>query len=299
MANPEHLAILKQGVEQWNKWREEHPDMRPDLSGAELKHTRLTEADLRGVNLTSANLESSVADGSSFRRADLTLAVMNLASLNGADLYRANLEEAELEGAHLRGADLEGVDLSRAHLIGADLSEGVDLRSAKLEGTNLTHADLRGARLSFSILSGTIVDGTDFTGAQVLGTIFARIDLSHAKGPDALEHWGSCSVGTEALYESSGKVPEVFLRRCGLSEWEIEAARLYDPGLSTTDTAVISSRLIDCRNRQPFAYHSCFISYSTKDQEFANQLHGDLRKTGVRCWFAPHESWAGGRFTSR
>ena len=24
MANPEHLAILKQGVERWNKWREEH-----------------------------------------------------------------------------------------------------------------------------------------------------------------------------------------------------------------------------------------------------------------------------------
>ena len=24
MANPEHLEILKHGVEQWNKWREEH-----------------------------------------------------------------------------------------------------------------------------------------------------------------------------------------------------------------------------------------------------------------------------------
>ena len=29
MANPEHLEILKQGVEQWNKWREEHPEVRP------------------------------------------------------------------------------------------------------------------------------------------------------------------------------------------------------------------------------------------------------------------------------
>jgi hypothetical protein len=24
MANPEHLAILKQGVEVWNKWRDEN-----------------------------------------------------------------------------------------------------------------------------------------------------------------------------------------------------------------------------------------------------------------------------------
>ena len=27
MANPEHLAVLKQGVEQWNKWKKEHPDV--------------------------------------------------------------------------------------------------------------------------------------------------------------------------------------------------------------------------------------------------------------------------------
>jgi hypothetical protein len=35
--------------------------------------------------------------------------------------------------------------------------------------------------------------------------------------------------------------------------------------------------------------HSCFISYSSKDQDFARQLHTDLQKRGVRCWFAPHD----------
>ena len=33
MANEEHLKILKQGVEQWNKWRLENA-IRPDLSRA-------------------------------------------------------------------------------------------------------------------------------------------------------------------------------------------------------------------------------------------------------------------------
>jgi|NGEPerStandDraft_6_1074524.scaffolds.fasta_scaffold548852_1 hypothetical protein len=37
MANPEHLAILKQGVEQWNKWRKEHPELWPHLSAADLE----------------------------------------------------------------------------------------------------------------------------------------------------------------------------------------------------------------------------------------------------------------------
>jgi hypothetical protein len=34
MANPEHLEILNQGVESWNKWRKENPHIKPDLSEA-------------------------------------------------------------------------------------------------------------------------------------------------------------------------------------------------------------------------------------------------------------------------
>ena len=40
-------------------------------------------------------------------------------------------------------------------------------------------------------------------------------------------------------------------------------------------------------------FYSCFISYSTKDQEFADRLHADLQDNGVRCWFAPHDIQAG------
>ncbi len=36
MANPEHLKILKQGVEAWNQWREQNPQTKPDLSGVDL-----------------------------------------------------------------------------------------------------------------------------------------------------------------------------------------------------------------------------------------------------------------------
>ena len=40
MANDEHVAILKQGVDDWNAWRRENPDIRPDLSGANLRGGR-------------------------------------------------------------------------------------------------------------------------------------------------------------------------------------------------------------------------------------------------------------------
>jgi hypothetical protein len=44
---------------------------------------------------------------------------------------------------------------------------------------------------------------------------------------------------------------------------------------------------------QAIQFYSCFISYSTGDQEFAERLHADLQNKGVRCWFAPHDMLAG------
>jgi hypothetical protein len=50
MANEDHLEILRRGVEAWNAWREENPDIRPDLLegglvGANLLGTDLGKAD--------------------------------------------------------------------------------------------------------------------------------------------------------------------------------------------------------------------------------------------------------------
>ena len=44
MANDEHVALLKQGVDAWNKWRDKNPNIRPDF-----RESNLTGADLRGV----------------------------------------------------------------------------------------------------------------------------------------------------------------------------------------------------------------------------------------------------------
>lgn len=46
----------------------------------------------------------------------------------------------------------------------------------------------------------------------------------------------------------------------------------------------------------PIEYHSCFISYSSKDEEFAKQLYADLQATHVRCWIAVVNLKIGERF---
>ena len=57
MANLEHLDILKLGVESWNRWRQEYPDIQPDFRQAELNNINLDKADLSHANFNNANLK--------------------------------------------------------------------------------------------------------------------------------------------------------------------------------------------------------------------------------------------------
>jgi TIR domain/Pentapeptide repeats (8 copies) len=180
MANEEHLARLKQGVEAWNQWRDEHPEIFPDFRGA----------DLHGAHLT---------------------------------------------GAYLAGADLRWVDLT-----------GVD------------------------------PTGADLTKAFIGWTRFADVDLSTARGLETVQHWGPSTIGIDTLYRSKGNIPEVFLRGAGVPDEMI---------------AYMKSLV-----GRPFEFYSCFISYSSKDQEFAERLYADLQNKGVRCWFAPEDLKIGEKF---
>src|SRR5712691_7581284 len=72
MANDQHVAILKQGVAAWNAWREKNPDVRPDLSEAELTGADLVGAKLSGADLAEADLQGAILIGADFSGADLT-----------------------------------------------------------------------------------------------------------------------------------------------------------------------------------------------------------------------------------
>ena len=68
MADSAHLKILREGVAQWNAWREANPDVRPDLTESNLQRYPLAganfaNADLSAANLMHADLSRSVLDG--------------------------------------------------------------------------------------------------------------------------------------------------------------------------------------------------------------------------------------------
>jgi Pentapeptide repeats (8 copies) len=89
MANEGHVAKLKEGVDAWNAWRRENPDIRPDLSVAEL-----SEANLKGANLSGANLGGADLRGAALVDADLTGA-----DLTGCLVYGVSAWGLKLEGA--------------------------------------------------------------------------------------------------------------------------------------------------------------------------------------------------------
>jgi hypothetical protein len=159
MANDEHVALLKQGVETWNAWRCENPNVRPYLDGAKLHGLDLHEADLAGANL--------------LRAASLTLADLSGANLSGAFLNNANLFQANLSGANLCRANFSGVFLSGADLRKANLNGAKFLRAkldfADLSGANLSEADLSGAGLQSAALVDTDLTGADLNGCFVYG----------------------------------------------------------------------------------------------------------------------------------
>ena len=50
---------------------------------------------------------------------------------------------------------------------------------------------------------------------------------------------------------------------------------------------------------QPIEFYSCFISYSSHDQAFAERLHADMRAKDLRCWYAAEDLKIGDRFHER
>jgi len=197
-----------------------------------------------------------------------------------------------LEDANLRGADLRGVNLADATLRGAHLQQA-NLGNAEVIGVGKCPANLRRANFSKANLISVSLDGADLRGASfegadlnaaslhdviLLHTIFGDTNLSQASGLETCNHLGPCILD-HATISKSGQLPLAFLRGCGLPDNLIT----YIPSLLN----------------QPIQFYSCFISYSTEDQEFADRLHADLQDKGVRCWFAPEDLKIGEHFRNR
>lgn len=332
MANPAHLEILKQGVEAWNQWIAKNPEIGIDLRGAKLKGLNLSginlsgallsQADLRDVEFIGANLSAAELSGANLSRANLQQADLKDTDFNGgvlgsayvvdakmfaAVLYRtrldnanlcqanlayADLREASLRTATMRHADLRYTDLTNAELRSADLTN-TKLTSANLTKANLSNVILSGANLEFVNLTGARISSADFTSASMGGAVLATNDFCNARGLNTVFHKSPSALGTDTIALSKGRLPQIFLRGCGLSDWEIEAAKLYNPELSNQEVTDSLYRIHDLRAHQALQISPLFISYSHSDGGFVDELEKLLNAKGIRFWRDIHQATAG------
>jgi uncharacterized protein YjbI with pentapeptide repeats len=287
VANPEHLAMVRQGHEAWLAWRKANPEEQPDLSEADFRWDSLNWLDLSGVNLSGAgmndaklrgtNLRGALLKGTNLGRADLSLADLSQADLSQVDLKRAVLHRANLQRTCLRGADLTAADLSEANLRWADL-RWTDLSDVNLSWADLRWADLISADLSQANLTGANLSHANprravFSQALASQTHFDAVDLSTARELETMRHLGPSYIDTQALHKSKGLIPEVFLRGCGVSD----PFMAYGRALAAN----------------PSELANCLISYADRDGTFAQRLSADLQAYGVRCWAPPEDTKIG------
>jgi hypothetical protein len=117
-----HLAELRKGLDSWNKWRREHPEIRPMLFGAPLRGENLADFNLCNANLIEADLRGARLINTNFHEANLGGAKLNRAKLIGANFCRTDLYETDLSNANLTGANLQGTQLARTNFRGARLT---------------------------------------------------------------------------------------------------------------------------------------------------------------------------------
>jgi TIR domain/Pentapeptide repeats (8 copies) len=268
MANEEHLARLKRGVDAWNAWRITSPEIQPDLGAAHLYRADLDGVNLDGAHLDGANLHGAQLHGAQLQGAHLNGANLRRAHLDGANLYGAHLYRADLDGVNLHGADLRGANLTGAFLHGANLTRAF-LSRAHLTRADLREANLRAADLGGADLIGVNLHGADLHDATIGGTILGNVDLSTVRGLEAVQHRGPSTIGIDTLYLSQGNIPQVFLRGAGVPEEFITYVK----------------SLVG----RPFEFYSCFISYSHADQSFARRLYDQLQGRGIGCWLDEHQ----------
>lgn len=240
MENQEHLDILKQGVEIWNKWREEHPEIQPLLNGASLNGVDLSGINLSGSQITTsffgttrfigANLHGVTMHGSTVNNADLSEADLSGGNFSGVNFTQANLFRANFRGTYLvrsvfNGANLCEANLNEALLRGADFSFAnlgkatlikADLTTAILTNAWLLMADLSQANLGGCYLVNALLNEANLTGAYLKGANFSDADLSDANLKNAILT-RAILVGTNL---TRANLTHCFVH--GISCWDVE-----------------------------------------------------------------------------
>jgi hypothetical protein len=194
MANPEHEAILREGIAEWNNWRCKNPDVRPDFSGSNFARQYLPSVDLHSADLSNAVLCGAYLAEANLWKADLT--ATNLGRLSG---WRSVIDHQTGQG------------YGHVHF----LEDGANFTGAVLAEATLAHAKAGGV-----LFKNTNLERTDFYETEIYECLFVDCDLTNTDFRRA-RFVGHSTVDQRTLRRSKS-LPRAFLQGCGLPEAFIE-----------------------------------------------------------------------------
>jgi Pentapeptide repeats (9 copies) len=172
---------------------------------------------------------------------------LSKAALNGLRLSAiyGNQGSAVIPPVNLTNSNFENTRFRNSQLLCVDFT-----------WSSLKNADFTGSLLVACTMRSTDLSGADFAGCEFQWLTLSGVELNSALNLDKVSHGGPSAIGIDTLFESQGQIPEPFLRGCGVPDDLIA----HIPALTG----------------EPFDHYSCFLSHSSKDEEFAQRLHSRL-----------------------
>jgi len=162
MANPEHVAELRKGVDSWNRWVEiQQRDNFPfiaDLREASFTNLQLCGANLRFAQLQNAHFINSQLQGTDLSGADLQGARLEFAQLNKAKLERADLRKTRIEYAQLQAANLFLANFTEAELSILSLSDDTSFQDTRFSNCLISIVQEFDQQVAISLLSLVGID---------------------------------------------------------------------------------------------------------------------------------------------
>jgi len=180
MANAEHLSVIHNGAEAYEKWRLENPEELFDLSNADLTGFDLDDFIFKNVKLFETNFASA-----KLRNTDFSEATLFKTTFNHADLSYANFKSRHLIGCQFQNADLSFSNMSAVKFHKCNLSK-IKIKGAKLAEANFHYNDFTGMDFSEFNLTETLfnlctLNQTNFSEANLTKSTFMNCELNNVQ----------------------------------------------------------------------------------------------------------------------
>ena len=274
MANPQHIAWLKEGAGSWNTRRHSQrfdPDLSSEdisraLGGHDREDVRQISVHLRGVNLSGANLSNST-----LRDTDLTGANFNMANMANAKLTGSDFTGAQFVGGTSKGARFHSAQLVKTFFLDHDLT-GAQFNGSQLARAKFIQCTLKGAHLYSEALTDV-----DFIMSRPWSSLLFSPSVSPSPSSQAFDERGISGINDlldrcREFWETHGEEVVLYFRGESRHFPELRPSVMRNPGEGEARLRSAEGEMLDdLMTRQPEAFNR---QDSALEQWVLAQHHG-------------------------